>query len=142
MIIKHILWSYKRINFANKITFYNNIDDVENNTWMHRDMEYFLKCSTWYLTMRASNEWDIELNTRREIPCLQVDCNNYLNSFSNTKKADLINVLKGEGVAIHSWRLIEQVTCQQLIGYLKHNLWKIIVVFHVRWYVFSQWLKS
>ena len=30
---------------------------------------------------------------------------------------------------IYSWRLIERVTCQQLIGYLKHT-WKIIVFFH------------
>ena len=39
--------------------------------------------------------------------------------------------LKRERVAIHSWREIERVTSQQLIGYLKHAR-KIIIIFHVR----------
>ena len=36
----------------------------------------------------------------------------------HNRKADLIHFSKGECVAIHSWRQIERVTCQQLIGCL------------------------
>ena len=37
------------------------------------------------------------------------------------EEADLIPFSKTERVAIDSWRSIERVTCQQLIGYLKHT---------------------
>ena len=43
---------------------------IEDDTWVHVDMELFFEYSTWYLTSERS-ERDIKLNTRKEIPYLQ-----------------------------------------------------------------------
>ena len=57
-------------------------------------------------------------NARREIPHLQASMY-YFNTLL-TISSRLYARLKRERVFIHSWRLIEQVTCQQRMGDLKH----------------------
>ena len=46
---------------------------IEYNTWALVDMEFLFECLTRFDSSRvsAANEWDVELNTRREIPYLQ-----------------------------------------------------------------------
>ena len=78
-----------------------------------------------------ANEWDIEFN-----PWLYKLYVYYVNILIyQQEKADLIHVLRRECIVIHSGCWIEGVTCQQLIGYLK-DTWKIVVIFHVWWYLF------
>ena len=87
-----------------------------------------------FLWVSVANERDIELDTRREIAYFQATVYNvipYINILLE-RRSDSIHLSKSERVAIHSWRKIERVTCEQLIGYLKHK-WKIII-FHVAWY--------
>ena len=63
----------QQINQYQSDTYYQNLlsysGDIENNTWVLRDVEFPLSCWTRYL--RSSQCSDIKFNMRREIPYLQ-----------------------------------------------------------------------
>lgn len=93
--------------------------DIENSTWVCGDMEFLFMCSLWYISwVSIAKLRDIKLNTRRKIPYLQAAMHHfvYYINLLLTRKHRLDSRFKNGIMA-----LLEQVRCQQLIGYLKHT---------------------
>ena len=90
------------------------------STWVCDDMEFLFICSLWYISwVSIAKQRDIKLNTRRKIPYLQAAMHQRFVYYINlllTRKRPLNSRFKN-GISA----LLEQVRCQQLIGYLKHT---------------------
>ena len=99
---------------------------IENNTWARRDMEFPLDIS--------------RVNTKRAIPYLQaIMCYFYsLYKYFTNKKKRLNSRFKKRTRCLSFMALNRASDVPLADCHLKHT-WKIIVIFHVWWYV---WWRS
>ena len=88
-------------------------------------MEFLFECSTQHVThlLRSLMRYQVEHSKRSSIRISKQPCIILFIIYINvllTRRGRLNSRFK-KRLHCHSWHLIEWVTCQQLIGYLKHE---------------------
>ena len=97
-------WKKITLMYINNIEIY-----IENNTWVHRDIwNLFLSVQLNISRVLCSHSWDIELNTRTEIPNLQTTLHSFLFNHINSllTRRNCLNSCSQKRTCCHSFFMV------------------------------------
>ena len=111
---------------------YFNGMNTANNTWAYRDMELLFKFLVWYLTSENSKQVSHWVEHKKKIP-------HVLYYITILLIRSCLNSRFKERTRFHLFMALNRVS---EVSAVISNTWKIIIIFHVWWYAFSQWRKA